>query len=252
MVLIKKICAPQDVQATLTVRLTTASPTVSLSSLRTSSSEPILEFHIYIRCNSSKQPTRPITISTQGTIFDDSHRPEDGHMDNLALGMLGGGLTCATEAGLKRISFGYFKIHRARQDNGNALDLRDRPDAAFLTIPAQDTGDEVVVKHTLTSERLFAYADGRNVDDLLVGERYKAHLSDGYVGATWWRWGGLEDELKNKKLHPSTKKTIGRWGGEESDIGKLEKKGWVFGENRAQLVFEVEEGGGSCEIGIIE
>lgn len=251
MVLVKRICAPQDVQATLAVRLTTACPTISISSLKTSDSKPILEFRIHIRCISSKHPTRPITVFTPGTIFDDSHQPEDGHMDNLARGMLGGGLTCATEDGLKRISFGYFKIHRARQENGNAPDLRDRPGAAFLTIPAQETGEEVVVKHSLTSERLFAYADGRNAEDMTVGEQYKAHLSDGYVGATWWRWGGLE-ELKKKKLHAYAKGSAGLWCGEDPDIGGLEKEGWAFGENRTQLVFEVEEAGRSCEIEITE
>ncbi|KAF1967630.1 hypothetical protein BU23DRAFT_559270 [Bimuria novae-zelandiae CBS 107.79] len=106
-------------------------------------------------------------------------------MDNLALGMLGPGLTCTTTPG-KRISFGYFKIHRARQDNDNAPDLRDRPGAVFLTIPAQDTREEVVVKHTLTAERLFAYAYGKTADDLVVGEKYTASIHEGYVGATWW------------------------------------------------------------------
>jgi hypothetical protein len=252
MVLLKRKCAPQDVQATLAVRLTAAWPTLSVSSLETSASEPVLEFRVHIRCISSKQPTCPITILTEGTIFDDSHQPEDGHMDNLARGMLGGGLACATEHGLKRISFGYFKTHRARQDNDNAPDLRDRSDAAFLTIPAAQIGDEVVVKHSLTSERLFAYADGKNANDLEVGERFKVSLSDGYVGATWWCWGSLEDELESKRLHAFAKDTIGLWYGEDPEIEKLEKEGWVFGEINAQLVVKVEEGGRSCEVEITE
>jgi hypothetical protein len=173
-------------------------------------------------------------------------------MDSLALGMLGGGLTCATEDGLKRISFGYFKIHHARQDNDNAPDLRDRPGATFLTIPAPETGGEVMVNHSLTSERLFAYADGKNADDLKVGERYKASLSDGYVGAAWWCWGGLEDELEQKKLHAFAKGSVGPWYGDHPEIESLGKKGWIFGENIAQLVFEVEEGGRSCELEITE
>lgn len=95
---------------------------------------------------------------------------------------------CSTEGGTKRISFGYFKLHRARQENDNASDLRDRPGAAFLTIPAQDSGEEVVARHTVSSARLFAYADGKTAEDLVVGERYRACLNEGYVGASWWRW----------------------------------------------------------------
>lgn len=249
MVLIKYICAPEAVQATLTVRLTTAQPTISLSALTTKKS-PVLVFHIHIRCASSTHPSRPITIFTPHTIFDDSHTPEDGHMDNLALGMLGGGLTRTSEP-KKRISFGYFMIHRVRQENDTAPDLRDRPSARFLTIPAQETGEEVVVKHTVTSERLFAYADGMTAEDLVVGERYRAGLSEGYVGATWWCWGGLEEELRGKKLHAYARGRRGLRGGDAPDVDEMERQGWVFGENRAQLQFVMEEEG-RVEVGIEE
>ncbi|KAK7190911.1 hypothetical protein PSPO01_03074 [Paraphaeosphaeria sporulosa] len=60
-------------------------------------------------------------------------------MDNLARGrMLGGSLTCAAEDGLKRISFGYFKIHRAGQENGHGPDLRDRPGATISYHPSPE------------------------------------------------------------------------------------------------------------------
>ena len=251
MVLIKFKCAPEDVQASINVRITTPKPQLSLSSLKAQVSDPVLEFLIHLRCTSSKQPSRAITIFTPETIFDNSHTPDDGNMDNLARGMLGGGLS-STSNPEKRISFGYFKIHRARQESENAPDLRDRPEAHFLTIPPLGSGREVAVKYTLNAERLFAFADGMSAEDLVVGEKYSVGLNEGYVGATWWCWGGLEGDLRGKRMHAFAKDTIGLWHGEEPDVTAIEKEGWVVGEKRAQLEFVVDEGGRRCEVEIVE
>ncbi|KAJ4294310.1 hypothetical protein N0V90_008000 [Kalmusia sp. IMI 367209] len=254
MVLVKWKCAPEDVQATFAVRVTTSRPTISLEALRALKNDPALEIQVHIRCVYSIQPSRPITIATSGTIFDDSHKPEDGHFDNLALGMLGGGLSCANAAeggAIKRISFGYFKVKRAHQDNDNHPDLRMRPRAEFLTIPAQNTEKEAMITHMVTPERLFAYADGKTPDYLIVGEKYQASLSDGYVGAIWWCWGDLEDDLKERKLHAFAKGVSALYHGDDPDVEGLEKEGWTFGEKLPQLKFEIVEGDRSCSVEVI-
>jgi hypothetical protein len=56
----------------------------------------------------------------------------------------------------KAISLGYFRVHRARQDNDKATDLLQRPDTHFLTIPLMDSAKEMTFRHTLLSEQLFA------------------------------------------------------------------------------------------------
>lgn len=61
--------------------------------------------------------------------------------------------------------------------------------------------------------------------------------------------GGLKDELQNKRLHAFAKGTK-HWYGEVPDMEQLEKDGWVFGEPRSQLLFEIAEEGESCEITI--
>ena len=251
MVLIKLKCPPEDLQATMNVRITTNKPQLSLSSLKARGCNPVLEVLVNLRCTSSTQPSRAITIFTPETIFNANHDPDDGNMDNLARGMLGGGLTCTSNP-KKRISFGYFKIHRVSQENANAADLRDRPGANFLTVPALDSGKEVTVKYSLTGERIFVFADGMSADDLALGEKYSIGLNDGYVGATWWCWGDLDEELRDKKMHAFAKDTIGLWHGDEPNVSALEDEGWVVGEKRAQLEFITNEGDGSCDVEIVE
>ena len=108
------------------------------------------------------------------------------------------------------------------------------------------------MKHTLTSERLFAYADGRTADDLVVGEKYTAGLDEGYVGATWWCWGALEEELRGKRLHAHSRGRKGLWHVGDDDMLKMRKEGWVFGEHKAQLQFVIEEDARSVEVQIEE
>ena len=117
MVLFKLECRPGDEQANIGIRITTSHPELSLSSLKTPTpTKAILEIQIHLRCLSLTQPSRAITISTLGSIFDNT-KPGHGHIDNLAQGMLGAGLVCndATSSSDKKIvSFGYFKVYRAR------------------------------------------------------------------------------------------------------------------------------------------
>jgi hypothetical protein len=86
----------------------------------------------------------------------------------------------------KIISLGHFRVHRARQDNDEATNLLERPDVTFITVPAHGSGRAVTVTHSLSSERLLAYAEKISSDDLQVGEIYNTKLIGGYTGALLW------------------------------------------------------------------
>jgi hypothetical protein len=179
-------------------------------------------------------------------------KPEEGHMDNLALGMLGPGLVCKDAEEPKNISLGFFKIHRAREDGDDASNLYQRPEASFITVPSQDSGEEVTINHALTSTRLFAYSKKVSAENVTVGEKYSISLRDDYVGTTWWCWGGLDEDLKGKKLHAFSEGICMTGIYNKPSEEEIEKEGWVCGEDVAQLKFVIEEGGGNCSVEVIE
>ncbi|KAH8898317.1 hypothetical protein GQ53DRAFT_711555 [Thozetella sp. PMI_491] len=251
MVLLKLKCDPGSEQATLSVRITTAAPNLSLSSLKSEASEPVLNIQIHVRCQWSTNPSRPITILTAGTILDNK-KPEAGYMDSLALGMLGAGLVCTNAQERKYISLGYFRVHRARQEGDDSPNLGERPDISFLTIPSQASGEEAVISHTLTAGRLFAFSDKFTADDVHKGEQYSITLRDDYVGTTWWCWGGLNGELKEKKMHAFSEGVSLTGYAEKPSQEEIEKEGWVCGEDVSQLRFVVEEGGDACAVEIVD
>ncbi|KAF2824131.1 hypothetical protein CC86DRAFT_326573, partial [Ophiobolus disseminans] len=238
MVMIKLRCKLGEEAATLCVRITTSSPTISLSALESqfnsTSPSPILQLSIHISTKTSLHPSRPLTFCTSGTIFTTS-RPAEGHIDALALGPLGPGLVHTKADGShKSISLGNLRIHRARQANDSAPNLLERPDTSFITVPSQASGEECVVTHDISAARLFAFAEQVSPEDLRVGETYAVRLREDYLGTMWWCWGGLEGELKGRKLHAFSEGFCCA-GGEERPS---EEEGWVIGEDVARLVFE--------------
>lgn len=251
MVLLKLRCDPGAEQATIGVRITTSTPTLSLSRLESDLTEPIVTIQVHLRCLSSTDPSKSVTLFTSGTIFDNT-KPEEGHMDNLALGMLGAGLVCTGAGETKRISLGFFKVHRARQGNDDTSDLRQRPDAAFVTVPPMSSGEEVVVSYALTSARLFAYSKQVTAEDLVEGEKYSIDLNEDYVGTTWWCWGALDKDLKNKKLHAFSEGVCMFGMAKRPTEEEMEAEGWVCGEDVSQLKFSIEEGGGNCSVKVVK
>jgi len=252
MVFVKYHCKPGDEQAILSVRITTSHPGLSLSALRDPSPTAVLTLQFHIRCISSDRPAQPLTMCTSGTLFD-AIKPEDGPMDNLARGMLGSGLvsTNASDGSRKAISLGNFRVHRVRQDNDDAENLRQRPGTNFITVPAQESGETVKVSHAISSEHLFAYAERTTPSLLRIGERYDIRALEGYVAATWWCWGSLNGDLKNKKLS-SFQRPYHPCHDEGAIPEDRERPGWVTGEHIARLKFEMEAGGECCSVEVIE
>lgn len=55
--------------------------------------------------------------------------------------------------------------------------------------------------HELLLPRLFVHADTVDYGEHDIGERFKMHMSDGYIGTSWWCWGDLKGDLKGKPFH---------------------------------------------------
>lgn len=174
-------------------------------------------------------------------------------MDSLALGKLGPGLVCTQADGTRKsISLGNFRVHRASQDGDNATNLLERPDTAFANVPSQASGGELILTHTISAERLFAYAENMTPGDLQVGEKYEMKTNDNYLGTMWWCWGDLEDDLEGKRLH-SFSEGFNLAGSEERPSEDMVKReGWILGEDVSKLIFNFEEKGNSCSVEVVE
>ncbi|KAI8940805.1 hypothetical protein NX059_002068 [Plenodomus lindquistii] len=191
-----------------------------------------------------------MTLRTSGVLVPNG--PFGGSIDCLALGAFGAGLVCkdAVNGTQKAISLGNYRIHRARQDGDDALDLRERPDASFMTVPAQNSGEEIVITHYLSAKRLFAFAAGFGAQDVRIGEEYVLRLRDDYVGTGWWCWGDLDVDLKGKRLHAYSEGSS--LGVEKPSDEDIEKGGWVLGENSTHVKFEMGEDAATCILTIVE
>ena len=78
--------------------------------------------------------------------------------------------------------------HYARSSESPPVNLRER-NLEWVTIPATGlTGGETEVTHELSMSRLVAHAADTVKEgggELKTGERFKMHMSDGYIGTSW-------------------------------------------------------------------
>jgi hypothetical protein len=109
-----------------------------------------------------------------------------------------------------------------------------------------------MVTYSLTSERLFAYAEDITPQDLKVGEAYSARLNNGHIGALWWCWGSSHGELEGKRLHSFSEGFSVTGVGERPSEQEIESGGWVIGEDVSQLIFRLEAGRETFSVDIIE
>ncbi|KAF9637188.1 hypothetical protein BFW01_g8084 [Lasiodiplodia theobromae] len=220
MVLLKRICPPERRKAVIAVAASLSHPTVSINA--PPDPEHPFQLRISLRIAQTTQPGRPITIRTDGTVFQPSH-PSDEY-DTLSRG--GAGLV-STTPNKRHISLGRFISHiKGYEDYPD--DLKVRPFTHLLTIPA-DGAVEVV--HDFSISRIFRHEQRLTKDDV-VGESWKAYLNDGFIGATWWRWGDLEGDLKEKHLHIWHEGCRNRLP--EPDVDDT----WVLGCDLRELIFE--------------
>ena len=215
MVLLKLRCDPEDIKATIAV-------TFSASNLSLSS-DPVLRLKIHLRILESTQD-QPITKCT-------SHTTCALEEDLISQGVFGGGLLSTSNPN-RRISLGMLRPHYPRSSE-SPVNLREC-NLEWATIP---TTGEAEVTHELSMSRLFAHADTVEGGELKTGERFKMHMSDGFIGTSWWCWGDLESDLKTKPFHA--------W---QKGINFLDAPfpadpdNWVLGEDPSELKFEDRSG----------
>jgi hypothetical protein len=64
----------------------------------------------------------------------------------------------------------------------------------------------------------------------VVGETWRPMIFDGAIGTGWWCWGGLDGELKDKRLSA--------WRQGLGYTPKPTGDEWVYGRHPMELVFE--------------
>ncbi|USW53398.1 hypothetical protein Slin15195_G067170 [Septoria linicola] len=221
MVFTKRICPPERQKAVLGISIAPSFRTLSISN----NDSPLEDFHILItlRIIYSKQPSKAITIRTNNSVFAPSG-PADEY-DTLSKGTVA--LSSSPD---RHINLGRFISHTARPSSPPSRDLKERPGTHLLTIPAQG---EFVVKHAVPLARIFKFEERLKPEDL-VDEVWKFQLRDGFVGTSWWCWGDLEGELKEKRLsawHEGLRAEI-------MPKPDVDNEAWVFGCNPIELIFE--------------
>lgn len=224
MVFVKKICPSERRKAIIAVKAIPSHPTLSIRKSNEDSRNSPFQLRISLSIVESKQPGKAITICTNGSVFEPS-APE-GELDTLAKKTCG---LISTSDSSRRINLGQFNTHSGRPEKPPSPDLKERASTHLLIIPA-DGAIEVI--HDLPVDRIFKFEDVLTPSDV-EGERWRLKLNDGHIGTSWWCWGGLDDDLKGKKLsawHEGMRPEI--MPRPEVDDG------WVLGCNPMELVFE--------------
>ena len=128
---------------------------------------------------------------------------------------------------------------------GYPRDLRESWD--FLTIPAADTHEEVVVRHLLPRDSLEFWSKaggGREDAKPEKGEKFVVGPSARGLGTFWWCWGDLSQDLVGKKFYSDNwwdEEDEGE-DGEDGDGNLTPAEDWVKseGDEGFGLTMEVE------------
>lgn len=237
MVLLKqKPSSLQDRQAVLSISLSTSSPTLSLSESAEAPFKLILTVRIVP--GTSRQPNRAITIATTGTVLEPSNLPDT--IDIISQGAIGpirriNPSTPGDPSSQTSISLGELRPHVARRNNP-PQDMRQRDWLHWLTIPADGA---VQITHDMPLRRIFQHEHRLSKDDVVLEEPYRVDLNPGFVGTTWWCWGDLEGDLRDKKFSQWQKGWDGiNVGVEKPGEEEEEKEDWVLGEDGTELWVE--------------
>lgn len=185
------------------VRLTTSSPTLSLSNPDPGNFCLILSLRIF----HSPYAKKAITICRDGSAYSN---PTNWNAFRLV---------CLTEEG-KDLAVPSFGAQRNRQipstENKDLKEMRH-----FISIPASRP---IEIEHAATLDQMLRNSR-RRVDDLKPGMRYRVWMKDDFLHSRYSYWGDLEDELRGKKL--SDGRAEGVDGDGEKYVG-LESDGWVL------------------------
>ena len=175
----------------LSIHLSTSSPhTISVSEPQPR--EP-LRLIASIRQEQSPHPTRAITLLTTYTALDNTP-----NFDSIFWRQFSSPTSTADE---NRVIWMHARKTLTRRRISGDVDLRKRDDHTFITVPPLGQG-EAQISFELSPKRLFRLVS-RSVEDSLAqyqpGETF-AIRSLGFQDISWWTWGALNDELKDKKF----------------------------------------------------
>lgn len=224
MVFVKLKCPPELRKAIIAVSAKPSSPTISINDTSDNQEgKEQFKFCISLRIAETTRPGQPITICTDGSVFELSH--PDGGLDTLAKKTA---ILSSTSDSSRRINLGMFMVHHARPDPPLSHDLKERPSTQLLTIPAEG---EVVITHDLPLARMFKHEDLLKPTDI-VDETWRLTMAGGAIGTSWWCWGGLEGELEDRRL------SAWREGLNYQSTPKPMGDEWVVGRDPRELVFE--------------
>jgi hypothetical protein len=214
-------------QPRIEVRMRPSSPTISLSS-DGDGFEIIMELRL---ASSAQEGRRPITVALDGSCFEE-HEPGAGGFDAMAQGRIDG-LFRAEDAlpTCPAMRLGNFRVNSRAPADWTA-DLRERG-TQLLTLPGD--GSPATVHHRLDWGRIFKYAEMITKDDLQPGQRFKARINPRSMITSWWSWGDIDGDLKDKKLHYWTP---GYDHEEKPDEDFIREGNWVLGEEGLLLNWE--------------
>ncbi|KAL9630444.1 MAG: hypothetical protein Q9204_004719 [Flavoplaca sp. TL-2023a] len=232
---------PQDIEATLSLRTTVSSTTISLpESDSDAAALPDTYIRIHASIKHSTHPALPLTLSSWRTPLERSLSPEASFSPvwhNSALTYFHSTSNPDRYGGPPGL--GYKVCHRG----GFARNLRENWD--FITIPSFESGEEVVVEHILPVEELqfWKKRDDGYRDEVKPekGEKWVIGPSEGALGTFWWVWGDLDGDLKEKQFRND------EWFEGETEDGEGVREGegkeWVEseGENGFGLSMEIEK-----------
>ena len=174
-----------SLKATLAFSVSTSSSKVDLS---VSDDEKPIYLIVSVRITSSIEASRPITVCALRNALDKESAVDLGVFD----------MTSKANPD-KWISLNLMPTIRPSSENEWPLNLREA--LQFITIPSQESGRSVTVKHQLKREMIVGdLATGRRRNDVLdSGEVCNVQLNDN-ISIGWWQWGDLEGDLKDKKF----------------------------------------------------
>ncbi|MCJ1234455.1 hypothetical protein MMC14_002416 [Varicellaria rhodocarpa] len=172
-------------KATLAFSVSMSSYEVDLS---TTDDEDPLFLTVSVRIKSSVEPSRPITVCTLRNALDRESAVDLGVFD----------MTSKANPD-KWISLNMMPTIRPSSNNSWPLNLREA--LQFVTIPSQQSGKSISVKHQLKREMIVGdLATGRRKNDVLEsGEVCKVQLNDN-ISIGWWQWGDMQGDLRDKKF----------------------------------------------------
>lgn len=237
----------------LSVFLTTTNPQISLSSTAPTNTLTLI---VTARITSSTRPTSPITICSNGTIFDNGqHEGHDGLLKGAILP-----LQSLTDPD-RRIPLAVHRAGSYANEPDPSANIREIPWLRFGTIPAIGQG-ELVIKHELTPERIFQ--NWRRPIDCVVqpGEKYRLKMNPKRLLMDWWQFGSLDEGgkggLKEKKFlrweRPGGALEIRNYmpSKRSPDVEKLKGEVWVFSKRSYHFKATDESGGEGIVVEFIE